>query len=186
VSTGRLRRALAVIACAVIIAGLGAGAFAFECFEPDPPRSADAVFEGYVIDVQSASGTRIIRYQVLRAWKGVHADTIVIVRTPSDFLRGGGVLPPPHSSGMVYADKGLDQLFTDTCLIEYNVRNFAAFEPPLEIGKVRAGSLQPSSAAGAHSGGRPATHAPWVRWLAGCAVLTGILIALLRSRRSKA
>ena len=180
---------------------------ACSCASPPPPAAARdaaaAVFEGFVLgsvlDGQPAS--RMVHFQVMRSWKGVEADTVVVVHTAGNGA-ACGVDAPDGELMLVYAtdsSSGLRMaLCSRTAPSALAQEDFTALGAPAQIGVLAAGTLgSTGGAAGSMAtggaGGEPGTgrsvHSD------GCAVATGrpsaaaIWIALalaigLRSRQA--
>ncbi len=121
-----------------------------------------AVFEGYVLDtaITPGGGALVIHYQVLRAWKGVHADTVVTVTTGTSDS-DCGIPAELHTAYLVYAGMFQGQLTAGSCFLSHrsdqDTGDFAAIGPPIEVGTAAPGSLSsgatPSPSGAANSSG---------------------------------
>lgn len=165
--SARPRTILFIVMFALGLTGLDAArAHACSCVPPSPPlerlAAVDAVFEGYVLD--AAPDPRgvtqlLIHYQVLRAWKGVHADTVVTVTTGM-YDANCGIGAALHTAYLVYATTAEGQLTADACFNSHrsdqDTGDFAALGAPLEVGTEPPGSLggsaSPSSSGGSAFG----------------------------------
>ncbi|MDB4979715.1 MAG: hypothetical protein JWM82_467 [Myxococcales bacterium] len=152
------RKALLTVVVAVSLVSFGGTrARACECAAPPPPlervAAMAAVFEGYVLDTALApgGGARVIHYQVLRDWKGVHADTVVTVTTATDGA-ACGIAAELHTAYLVYSGMFEGELTTDSCFLSHrsdqDTGDFAAIGTPKEVGTAAPGSLSSSAAPG--------------------------------------
>jgi hypothetical protein len=183
------KKVLLTVLVAVALAGFGpTRAHACSCAAPPPPlervAAMAAVFEGYVLDTALApgGGALVIHYQVLRAWKGVHADTVVTVTTGTD---GGacGIPAELHTAYLVYAGMFEGQLTAGSCFLSHrsdqDTGDFAAIGAPMEVGTAAPGSLSSGAApssSGVNAGGGctlggALPGAALGGWLAGLATL---------------
>src|SRR5215471_18135817 len=112
---------MALLAAVIgVVTFRAATAEACDCDFPRSPAEtlaqATAVFEGYVVSVQPDPQRhgRAIWFQVLRAWKGAHADMLLVVGTGQD---GGdcGVDTPVGTTWLVYGFEFEGQLFLGLC-----------------------------------------------------------------------
>lgn len=181
-------RTFLIVVLALGLTGLGAArAHACECSAPPPPlervAAMAAVFEGYVLDaaLDTGGGALVIHYQVLRAWKGVHADTVVTVTTGTSDA-SCGIPAEFHTAYLVYAGTFEGQLTAGSCFLSHrsdqDTGDFAALGAALEVGTATPGSLggnaAPSSSGGSASSGctvvGPVPSAP-SGWLVGLATV---------------
>jgi hypothetical protein len=160
------KKVVLTVVFAAVLAGFGpTRAQACSCAAPPPPlervAAMAAVFEGYVLDTALApgGGALVIHYQVLRAWKGVHADTVVTVTTGTD---GGacGIPAELHTAYLVYAGMFQGELTAGLCFLSHrsdqDTGDFAAIGPATEVGTAAPGSLSSGAApgsSGANAGG---------------------------------
>jgi hypothetical protein len=181
-----------VVGVLVALNGMAASrARACSCSAPPAPMdalaSATAVFEGYVLDVSvdSQGLRRTVRFQVLRAWKGVHADTIVQVVTGTQSSLCG-VDVAAHTSVLVYAAGSADALTMALCSRTrpslQDMGDFTALGTPVEVGTAAPGALRPSSDSGCAVGGRTRPARGWFLGLAllglaaaSCAYRTNVI-----------
>lgn len=173
-----IKVSLFLLAVATVTAGVATPARACSCAVPGTPEQekekAAAVFEGRVLEI--GDGTvrqRAVRFEVLRAWKGVHPATTVAVETNGDSA-ACGVTVTPRSVMLVYAHAYAGgaplemSLCSRTSLRESAEDDIAALGPPLPvpeegedgpvatggtIGGGAGGSAMPTSGAGGHGGG---------------------------------
>jgi hypothetical protein len=156
-----------------------------------------AVFEGYVLDAapDAGGGALVIHYQVLRAWKGVHADTVVPVTTGTSDS-DCGIPAALHTAYLVYAGMFEGQLTAGSCFLSHrsdqDTGDFAALGVPVEVGTATPGSLggaaMPVSSGGSAWGntfgcaiGGAVQSAP-CGWLVGLAAFG---LAFRRNRRRR-
>jgi MYXO-CTERM domain-containing protein len=156
---------------------------ACSCDQPPPPAeraaAVAAVFEGYVLDttLDSQGTTRTVHYQVLRAWKGVHADTVVMVTTGSDGA-SCGIDAEVHTSYLIYATLFEGRLTAGLCFLSHrsdqDAGDFAALGAPAEVGTAAPGSLGASVPAASNAGcavGNAGSSGACVGFLAALALL---------------
>jgi hypothetical protein len=132
-------------------------------FSPADARDASAaVFEGFVLGstVEPQTSSRTVRLQVMRAWKGVDADTVVSVQT-ADIGSLCGIDAPHGELMLVYAirdDAGLRMtLCSRTKPSSFAQEDFAALGAPAQVGELAPGAAGGLVHAGgcAVAGGRP-------------------------------
>lgn len=114
-----------IVTLLVVVTVVGARSYARACscaMPPAPPEAlvqADAVFEGELVDSctdGAQATTRTWRFRVLRAWKGVAADTIVAVRTATSSAACGYDTGLPVGTVMlIYATNSEQVLTTNIC-----------------------------------------------------------------------
>ena len=157
---------------------------ACSCATPPPPAdrlaAVAAVFEGYVLDAKPDGVQVTIHYQVLRAWKGVHADSVVTVMTASD---GGacGVEVAAHTKYLVYATELDGRLNEALCFgshpSDQDAGDFAALGAPDETGVAAPGSVSlptpmTTSGGGCSIGYARDVGAPAILLVTACALAT--------------
>jgi hypothetical protein len=161
----RAKKVLLTVVLALGLTGFSVmRAHACECAAPPPPperlAAMAAVFEGYVLDTALApgGGALVIHYQVLRAWKGVDADTVVTVTTGTSEA-ACGIPAELHTAYLVYAGMFQGQLEAGSCFLSHrsdqDTGDFAALGEPLEVGTATPGSLGgkgPSASSSANAG----------------------------------
>lgn len=154
----RMRMHMAKLGVLTAIAGVlalrAAPAQACSCALPGSPTDAlaqaTAVFEGHVLSIRddATTRTRFVDFQILRAWKGVHADTVVAIAT-GDNGSSCGIAMPVGSTWLVYANAFEGQLGTGLCSRTAPSADAAADFVELgtasETGDAAPGSLTPGS-----------------------------------------
>lgn len=189
-STAKLR--IIVASLAFVLATLGSRATeACSCAQPPPPAeraaAVAAVFEGYVLDttLDSQGATRTVHYQVLRAWKGVNADSVVMVTTGSTGA-SCGIDAEVHASYLIYATLFEGQLTAGLCFLSHrsdqDTGDFAALGPPAEVGTAAPGSLSSGAPAGA---GGACTIASNGISATSISLLSGLVFLALAKRRRR-
>jgi hypothetical protein len=157
----RMNRRLFAFLAFVVAALCARAANACSCDQPPPPperaAAVSAVFEGYVLDttLDAQHVQLVVRYQVLRAWKGVHADTVVTVTTGSNGA-ACGIDATLHTSYLIYANEFQGQLLAELCFgshrSDQDMGDFAALGAPAEVGTVAPGSLSAGSPTSGNGG----------------------------------
>jgi hypothetical protein len=186
------KKRILVASLAFLLATLGARATeACSCAEPPPPAeraaAVDAVFEGYVLDtaLDSQGATRTVHYQVLRAWKGVHADAVVMVTTGSTGA-SCGIDAEVHASYLIYATLFEGQLTAGLCFLSHrsdqDMGDFATLGAPAEVGTAAPGSLSIVAPAG---GSGACTVAGKERSATRIGLLSGLAFMSLTRRRRR-
>lgn len=191
--TDMMQRTLLLSAVALGVAALAAPrAQACSCTQPPPPTEAlagaAAVFEGSFVGGTAGSGPTIfnslVQFQVLRAWKGVRADSVVTIATPKGDSAGCGFGSiEARSTWLVYAHEVEGALTMSICSrtqpIASAASDVAELGPPVETGTAAPGTL------GGSNGGAGCTVAgarPWRATAAVCLALA-LLGAVGRRRR---
>jgi MYXO-CTERM domain-containing protein len=152
------KKVLLTVVITVALAGFGpTRAQACSCGAPPPPlervAAMAAVFEGYVLDKALApgGGALVVHYQVLRAWKGVHADTVATITTGTSD-GDCGIPAELHTAYLVYAGMFQGQLTANSCFLSHrsdqDTGDFAAIGTPMEVGTAAPGSLSSAAAPG--------------------------------------
>jgi hypothetical protein len=159
----------------VMVAGLTVlttpRAEACSCVSPGSPTEelakSTAVFEGLVLGSNSVAAgpsiyTRHVRFQVLKSWKGVEADTIASIGVPSGSSAGCGFdSMTDGSTWLVYAREVEGALTTSLC--SRSLPRESAASDRLELGApTDTGSVAPGSLGGTGGGGCSLADArPW-------------------------
>jgi hypothetical protein len=171
-------RVTTLLAALVTISLSGSRAEACSCAPPPPPADAlaysTAVFEGYVLDFSTDQQhlRTSVRFQVLRAWKGVHADSVVVVETASEGS-ACGIEVQSHTDMLVYATTVDGHLSMALCSRTHasadDAGDFVALGTPVEVGTAAAGTLA-DAGTGAEANG---TDAGMTTTGSGCSIAGG-------------
>jgi hypothetical protein len=119
--------------------------------------AAVAVFEGFVLTstVDPPSHSRTVRFQVMRAWKGVDVDTVVSLYTP-DNSAACGVNAQEGELMLVYAMPGTVGwtfvLCSRTVYSTWAADDFTALGAPMQIGVLAPGALGGAAGTGGTTG----------------------------------